>query len=340
MNSVTFAGLGITDGSGADGGGICVHQRQHDPADDQRGRGFSAITPWAPWAVSDQTAITRRSRTARSTRTPRRGSEGSSESRRHDHHRQHDQREYRHVASQRGTRGHRCHPTSILINSTVSGNSSTLDAGGIFIDGDLDAVSSTIASNTADSDDAGGGNGGGVYINFGSASMANTIIADNIDESDPVFADCFGIPGSDGTTCSRESAARFPPDIIGVDPLLAALAPNGGPTQTRALMPGSPAINAGNAATPGGLGACPATDQRGLPRGGAAGRCDIGAFEVQPAPPVTPPSSSAPPAKKKCKKGRKLKKGKCVKKKRRRSSPTPPLNPRLQAREQAKRTIA
>ncbi len=56
------------------------------------------------------------------------------------------------------------------------------------------------------------------------------------------------------------------------DPKLGPLADNGGPTWTMALLPGSPAIDAGNTSL------APATDQRGLPRpvGLAA---DIGAFE-------------------------------------------------------------
>ena len=67
------------------------------------------------------------------------------------------------------------------------------------------------------------------------------------------------------------------------DPNLGPLADNGGPTETHALLPGSPAIN--TAHTQG----APAVDQRGVPRpqprGGAA---DIGAFELQsdPAPPT------------------------------------------------------
>jgi hypothetical protein len=63
--------------------------------------------------------------------------------------------------------------------------------------------------------------------------------------------------------------------------MLAPLADNGGPTNTRALLPGSPAINAGNNSA--GL----ATDQRGpgFPRV-VAGLADIGAFEVQGAPTI------------------------------------------------------
>jgi hypothetical protein len=65
-------------------------------------------------------------------------------------------------------------------------------------------------------------------------------------------------------------------NIYGVDPKLGPLANNGGPTQTMALLTGSPAINAGDPDTAG----LPATDQRGLPRM-VDGRVDIGAFEVQ-----------------------------------------------------------
>jgi cysteine-rich repeat protein/predicted outer membrane repeat protein len=65
---------------------------------------------------------------------------------------------------------------------------------------------------------------------------------------------------------------------IGVDPLLGPLTDNGGPTRTR--RPGTPALEAGNPATPGsGGGACEATDQRGVARPIRA-RCDIGAVEA------------------------------------------------------------
>ena len=56
------------------------------------------------------------------------------------------------------------------------------------------------------------------------------------------------------------------------DPKLGPLADNGGPTLTMALLPGSPAIDAGNTSL------APTTDQRGFPRP-AGLAADIGAFE-------------------------------------------------------------
>src|SRR5207244_2459322 len=75
-------------------------------------------------------------------------------------------------------------------------------------------------------------------------------------------------------------------DLVGtpgapLDPKLGPLGNNGGPTWTMALLPGSPAIDAGDDA----LLSAPfnlATDQRGLPRKSGA-HVDIGAFEFQAA---------------------------------------------------------
>ena len=87
------------------------------------------------------------------------------------------------------------------------------------------------------------------------------------------------IGGGTGTNINTGYEAFNNLDLTGItDPRLGPLADNGGPTQTLALLPDSPAINAGNPnfAPP------PATDQRGpgfqRVRGG---RIDIGAFEVQ-----------------------------------------------------------
>jgi len=58
------------------------------------------------------------------------------------------------------------------------------------------------------------------------------------------------------------------PGITFADPLLGPLQDNGGPTQTMALLAGSPAI--------GGGANCPALDQRGVARSNG---CDIGAVQ-------------------------------------------------------------
>ena len=81
-----------------------------------------------------------------------------------------------------------------------------------------------------------------------------------------------------------------PGDQINTDPMLGPLQDNGGPTFTHALLPGSPAINAGNPNfTP-----PPSFDQRGpgYPRV-VNGRIDIGSFEVQ-VPPTPTPTPTAP----------------------------------------------
>jgi hypothetical protein len=73
-------------------------------------------------------------------------------------------------------------------------------------------------------------------------------------------------------------------NLIGGNPLLAALGDYGGPTLTYALLPGSPAIGAGTTA------GAPATDQRGKPR---SGHVDIGAFQSQGFT-LTPVAGSTP----------------------------------------------
>ena len=73
--------------------------------------------------------------------------------------------------------------------------------------------------------------------------------------------------------------------------MLGPLQDNGGPTLTHALLPGSPAIDAGNPNfTP-----PPAFDQRGSPFVRVFnGRIDIGSFEVQPPRRLTPSPRSPP----------------------------------------------
>jgi hypothetical protein len=81
-------------------------------------------------------------------------------------------------------------------------------------------------------------------------------------------------------------------NIVGQNPLLGPLANNGGPTQTHALLSGSPAIDTGS--NPLAL----SFDQRGTGFARTVGaQTDIGAFEVQgggPPPPPPPPPVQIP----------------------------------------------
>ncbi len=99
----------------------------------------------------------------------------------------------------------------------------------------------------------------------GTYSFANVLVAGN--EGDQ----CSTAGGVFGGATNLASDATCGENFTQVDdPLLGALGDYGGDTQTVPLLPGSPAIDAGDGAT------CLATDQRGI---GRVGTCDIGAFE-------------------------------------------------------------
>jgi len=153
-------------------------------------------------------------------------------------------------------------------NSTLNGNKVTLSfgrGGAIDNEGTLVLNSSTLSANSA----AGTTNGGGI-TNAGTAILRNTIIADSTQGNNCDNAvTSLGHNLSSDDTCTLDHAG----DLTNTSPLLGPLAANGGPTPTQALLPGSPAIDAGD------NGSCPATDQRGIARPLGAG-CDIGAYEA------------------------------------------------------------
>ncbi len=162
-------------------------------------------------------------------------------------------------------------------NSTISGNSAGGSGGGIAADsqyGNTTTIqNSTITGNISDSDSNGTGKGGGIYYTGeGTASVTSTIIAGNIDHANTA-PDVFGLVllshslVGDDTGSGLTEAPVGTPDSIGnliggpiygvIDAKLGPLADNGGPTQTCALLAGSPAIEMGS--DPAGL----AYDQRG-----------------------------------------------------------------------------
>ena len=157
-----------------------------------------------------------------------------------------------------------------VANSTFSGNVAQWGGGGISnFGGNLTVTNSTFAENSA------GLGGGGIENVDGAARLKNTLMTSNIEDNCIGTINNIGSNLDDGTTCGWGSSNG---SRSNTNPLLDQLADNGGPTQTRKLLPGSPAIDAGansfcSAAPVNGV------DQRGVSRPLGA-RCDIGAYET------------------------------------------------------------
>jgi hypothetical protein len=178
-----------------------------------------------------------------------------------------------------------------ITNSTLS-NNSAYDGGGIFnyASGDrarlrLTITNSTVSGNSADV----GGNGISNYAY--KAGIAAIEIGYTIFNAGRSGGNIFNIDGtvtSIGYNLSSDNGGGYltgPGDQINTDPVLGPLQDNGGPTFTHALLPGSPAIDAGdpNFTPP------PYYDQRGPGFDRVVnGRTDVGSFEVQSAPTPTP----------------------------------------------------
>jgi hypothetical protein len=206
----------------------------------------------------------------------------------------------------------------IITNSTIDTNSTGLaDGGGILIQhGSATITNCTISGNTAGGGFGGGvgifgvgigpnvtirnttivGNrgdiGGGVGVELGAtATLSSTIVAGNTsnrggDINGAVLTTSdhnligidTGLTGiTDGMNGNLIGTAATP-----INPLLGPLQLNGGPTRTRALLAGSPALDKGFDSL--GL----ASDQRGIPFvRSSGGGVDIGALELQPNPQTT-----------------------------------------------------
>lgn len=177
-----------------------------------------------------------------------------------------------------------------LANSTLSQNRSEGHGGGLANSaGNASLNNSTVAENTADIDNRQGGDGGGITQTAGTVTLGNTLLAYNIDNSSGgAPSDCSGAIDSTGFNLIQavDCSISLANNLLGSDPLLEPLGDYGGTTLTHALSAASPAIDAGNPATPGsGADTCETTDQRGVARPlGLA--CDIGAYES--ARPTTP----------------------------------------------------
>jgi hypothetical protein len=174
-----------------------------------------------------------------------------------------------------------------LIDSTLAGNIAGQNGGCIDTVGILTATNDTIADNSI----AIGGTGGGVDASAGTATFNNTLIAQNTvglgtAASPSDLAGTVAALSADNLTGTGGSGGMVNGvngNLVGVaNPNLGTLADNGGPTETIALLDGSPAIDAGsNALAVDRNGNALTTDERGAgyPRV-VNGTVDIGAYEA------------------------------------------------------------
>jgi hypothetical protein len=191
-----------------------------------------------------------------------------------------------------------------LTNCTFSGNSAGL--GGAIIgapslvgNATVNLTNCTITNNSSSAPNS---VGGGILSN-GTINIRNTIIAGNTASRGP---DVYGSLTSQGynlignnadTTITPTTGDQIGTAASPINPQLAPLANNGGPTQTHALLANSPALDAGDNCVLTNICASPnpgfalTTDQRGTPFNRLVGnRVDIGAFEFVPS--NTPPTLS------------------------------------------------
>jgi hypothetical protein len=171
---------------------------------------------------------------------------------------------------------------NVQVRNSVGGLPGDAYGGGIYNAGDAQLIASTLSGNSATFDTVGETTAGGLYNLSASAalSIGNTIVAGNLASTSPDLMGSLNSPGhnligiGDGGTGFTET------DLVGtsakpLDPELGPLQDNGGPTQTMALLPGSPAIDAGAFTDS-------EWDQRGPGYSRLVnGATDIGAFEVQ-----------------------------------------------------------
>jgi hypothetical protein len=203
-----------------------------------------------------------------------------------------------------------------LTSSTVSGNSTAGErarGGGVHSHvGNVTLISSTVSGNSTRGSEA---DGGGVTCRFGGVTLTHSTVMDNHAYHETATgAGIYSGSADDpivisGTIVTGNTAGSGNPDLsptsgavtaayslignanglllsgtnilIGVDPLLGPLTDNGGPTETHALLAGSPAIDTGDPSAEAGVGEVPLYDQRGFAFSRVVGgRIDMGAIEA------------------------------------------------------------
>lgn len=183
----------------------------------------------------------------------------------------------------------------IIKNTTISSNTARDLGAGIMTSGPVSLQNVTVADNLATTTAPVGGAGLNSFGN-GNYEFSNTLLSNNKVEAEDksrlancgcVGGDCTGLMVSQGYNLENGDTCEFGvTDQINTDPLLVALADNGGLTETH-LIPhsavsgtvDSPAVDTGDDSN------CPNNDQRGSIRpadgdGSGTEECDIGAFEL------------------------------------------------------------
>lgn len=167
-------------------------------------------------------------------------------------------------------------PTTIL-NSTFSANTASVsggDGGGVaFFGSGNHIVNTTFAGNIAQ----GGGN---LALGGASADIKNSLLDAGSPNNCLVGGSVFASLGSNLSSDASCAAFVQGGDQNSTNPMLDVLKGNGGPTQTHALLAGSPALDSVVSCTDH-LGAAVTTDQRGISRPQGTG-CDKGAYEKTP----------------------------------------------------------
>ncbi len=176
--------------------------------------------------------------------------------------------------------------TLTVTNSTISGNTASNNGGGISSGGTLSVGNSTITNNSASA-------GGGI-INFSSMSLKSSIVAGNTAINRP---DLFSNSGTSqgynlfGSGTISPGFTTVATDILASSPGLGPLADNGGSTLTHTPLPGSPALDKGNAfgQNTDQIGQVRPNDIASIPAASGGDNSDIGAYEVYNTPPTVTP---------------------------------------------------
>jgi CSLREA domain-containing protein len=168
--------------------------------------------------------------------------------------------------------------TTNVVNTTINRNSSARNGGGIACFATCSLFNVTVSQNVADYDHDDSGVGGGIAnAPAGTFSLANSIVSGNLTRS--IGNECVGTFQTSFDIFSVGQCTNSG-GVTVTDPLLGSLHAAGGPTVSQPLLPGSPAIDAGD---PAGCkdhnGATLAFDQRGAHRPAGAA-CDLGAYEA------------------------------------------------------------